>query len=58
MIYECFADKEVPNSWRVEGMDEATGKISIAIFSGHEAADKERQYYFFITRAQDASIKP
>jgi hypothetical protein len=57
MIYECFADKEVPNDWRVEGMDADTCKISIVIFSGHDAADKARQYYFFITRTQDASAK-
>lgn len=49
MTYECFKDKEFTGCWRVEGIDTATGEVAVTIFSGHQAEERARQYYFFIT---------
>lgn len=49
MTYECFEDKVTAGDWRVEGCDTKTGDVEITIFSGYRAAERARQYYFFIT---------
>lgn len=49
MNHECFEDKENNGAWRVEGFDPKTGDVTIAIFAGHRAAERARQYFVFIT---------
>lgn len=48
MTYECFADKETPGSWRVEGFNAKSGDVAITVFHGYRAAERSREYYNFI----------
>jgi hypothetical protein len=39
-----FADKEFPNDWHVEMIDQDSGDIFVAVFSGPEAEERAREY--------------
>jgi hypothetical protein len=57
MTYECFEDRVTPGDWRVEGLDIKTGDVEIVIFAGVRAAERARQYFFFITGENNAAPK-
>jgi hypothetical protein len=44
MTTEVFADKEFPNDWHVETIDEKTGDIYQAVFAGPNAERRAREY--------------
>ena len=44
MTTEVFADKEFPNDWHVESIDENTGEIYQAVFAGPNAERRAREY--------------
>jgi len=39
-----FADKEFPNDWHVEIIEQDSGDIFVAVFSGPEAEERAREY--------------
>lgn len=52
----AFADKEDPSAWRVEGRNEDTGEIRIAVFGGPEAERLAVEYHAFKTGKLPASM--
>ena len=44
MTTEIFADKQFPNDWHVETIDEKTGDIYQAVFAGPNAESRARKY--------------
>jgi hypothetical protein len=44
MTTEIFADKQFPNDWHVETIDEKTGDIYQAVFAGPNAERRAREY--------------
>ncbi len=43
----AFEDKMIPGDWRVEAMNEHTGEVYIAIFTGVEAERRAAEYAAF-----------
>jgi hypothetical protein len=44
IVNEVFADKQSPNDWHVETIDEKTGDIYQAVFAGPNAERRAREY--------------
>ncbi len=44
MNYEVVADKDFPAEWRVEAIDNKSGDIHVAVFSGPNAEQQAHQY--------------
>lgn len=45
MEYEVIRSKDVPEEWRVEGIDfDSDGQVYVAIFSGPNAQDRAHEY--------------
>ncbi len=45
--FKTFPDKEYQDSWRVEALDETTGEVYIALFSGPESDRLAHEYEAF-----------
>ena len=44
MKWTVAADREFPNDWRVEAIEEDSGDIFVAVFSGPDAEERAREY--------------
>lgn len=44
MNWTVAADREFPNDWRVEAIEEGSGDIFVAVFSGPDAEERAREY--------------
>ena len=44
MKWTVAADREFPNDWRVEAIEEDSGDIFVAVFSGPDAEGRAREY--------------